>query len=149
MKPRRFHFTTRGWFQLTMMPALILVSVALGGSVYYSLHGIILRSFEQKLGAVSTTVAAFIDADDHNWLMEQPRISGLAFSPRGYLFALDSSRDVLMRINPANGVAEDQVVKVPAGLHDLAYSRAEDQLAALELPSGKLYTLDPETGKAT
>lgn len=149
MKPRRFHFTTRGWFQFTMMPALIIVTVALGGSVYYSLHGIILRSFEQKLGAVSTTVAAFIDADDHNWLMEQPHISGLAFSPRGYLFALDESRDVLMRINPANGVAEDRVVKIPAGLHDLAYSRAEDQLTALELPSGKIYTLDPETGQAT
>ncbi|HWA09034.1 MAG TPA: HAMP domain-containing protein [Opitutaceae bacterium] len=146
---RRFHFTTRGWFQLTMMPALILVSAVLGWSVYRSLQGIILRSFEQKLGAVSTTVAAFIDADDHAWLMEQPRISGLAFSPQGYLFALDSSRDVLMRINAANGVAEDRVVKVPAGLRDLAYSRAEDLLAALELPSGKLYTLDPETGTAT
>lgn len=149
MKPRRFHFTTRGWFQFTMMPALILVSAALGGSVYYSLHGIILRSFEQKLGAVSTTVAAFIDADDHAFLMEQPRISGLAFSPQGFIFALDSSRDVLMRINSANGVAEDRVVKVSAGLRDLAYSRAENLLAALELPSGKLYTLDPETGTAT
>jgi HAMP domain-containing protein len=149
MKPRRFHFTTRGWFQLTMMPALILVSLGLSWSVYRSLQVTILRSFEQKLGAVSTTTAAFINADEHAWLMEQPTIAGMAFSPDGFLFALDTSRDVLMRIRPANGVAEDRLVKVPEGLRDLAYSRASGLLTSLELPSGRLFTLDPETGVAT
>ncbi len=149
MTPRRFHLSTRGWFQLTMIPALILVSASLGWNVYHSIERVILRAFEQKLGAVSTTVAAFISPEDHEWLMQRPVITGLAFAPDGTLFAIDSSRSVLMRIRSANGVAEDEVVSVPADLRDLVFSGAEKNLAALALPSGQVYTLDPATGHAT
>lgn len=149
MNPRRLHFTTRTWFQLCMLPALALVTVGLAWSVYRSLHDIILHNFEQKLVAVSTTTAAFVKAEDHQWLLQKPDITGIAFSPDDVLFALDRSRRVLMRIRGSNGVAEDRVVPVPPGLKDLAYHRASGVLIALEVPAGRLLSLDPETGAST
>lgn len=150
MTPQRLRFSIRGWFQILVMPALILVSLILGLGVYRSLHRVILRSFEQKLGAVSTATAAFILPEDHERLMVPPRIDGLAFTPDGQtLFALDGSRDVLLRINPANGAAEEPGLPVPAGLRHLVFSAADHLLLALDPGTGRVVALDPDTGAAT
>lgn len=148
MTPRRLHFSTRTWFQLCLLPALAAVTLGLSWSVYQSLREIILGGFEKKLVAVSTSLAAFVPPEDHAWLMHQPVITGLAFAPDGILFALDRSRQVLMRIRDRNGIAEEQTVPVPAGLSDLAYDTETGRLLALELPGGRVFTLDPRTGAA-
>lgn len=148
MKAPRLHFSTHTWFQLCMLPALAAVTLGLSWSVYRSMREIILRGFERKLVAVSTTTAAFVQPEDHAWLMYRPVITGLASSPDGVLFALDRSRHVLMRIRDSNGVAEEKTVSVPAGLSDLAYDPGAGRLLALEMPAGRVFTVDPVTGAA-
>lgn len=146
MSRRRFQFTAAGWYKLVMMPTIVLVCFGLCWTVYRELYAAIIRGFEQKLSAVSTVVAAFIDPREHALLMEQPEIAGLAFAPPDRLLAIDAAHHVLLKIHAENGLADPHTVPVRPGLGELAYSRTSDTFFALEEPSGKLYRLNPATG---
>lgn len=147
MNSRRIQFTTRSWFQWWVLPAIVLVTLGLSWSVYRSLRDVILRGFDQKLVAVSTVTAAFIDPGDHAELMYQPKIEGLTVVSNDLILALDTERNVLMRIAAANGAAAPLPIPVEPGLSQLAYDAAGARLLALDRQNSRIVVLDPETGR--
>jgi methyl-accepting chemotaxis protein len=54
---------------LLLIPALLLVTVALSGLIYNSLRADILAGFDRKLSAISSVTGAFIDGDAHARLL--------------------------------------------------------------------------------
>ena len=72
MKLRHPQFQVRTWLQLTLLPALTIISVLLGVGLIFELRRLILAGFDQELQGVSAVVAAFVDPEGHRWLMEKP-----------------------------------------------------------------------------
>ncbi len=145
MKTSRFNFTTRTWFQLCMLPALAVVSVGIGWSVYEGMRTTILRGFERKLSAASTTTAAFVNPQDHDQLMERPSIVGLTYrADDDSYYAIDEQRDELVTVQ-ANGAAH-RTVPLTNGVHGLAYDAATQGLFTLAPGGQQLLELDPASG---
>ena len=148
---RLLQWKTRTWLLAGLIPSLLAASGWVGWSLYSDLHRIILQGFDEELIATTTTTAAFIRAEDHLQLMERPEIDGLAYDPHQDVFyALDVAHQRLLRIRASNGALEPPPVNVErAGLHGLAFAADQRQLLTLEPPPGRLWWLDPATGKTT
>ena len=65
-------FKVRTWLQLTMLPALTVISVMIGVGLIFELRRLILAGFDQELQGVSAVTAAFVNPVDHAWLLEPP-----------------------------------------------------------------------------
>lgn len=68
--------TIRKRLLVVLLPAIALLSTALGALIYDRLYQAILTRFETKLVTVSGLVGAFVDPNDHDWLMEETRKPG-------------------------------------------------------------------------
>jgi HAMP domain-containing protein len=56
---------------LLLVPALLLVTVSVGGLIYSSLRADILAGFDRKLSAIGSVTAAFIDGDEHARILRE------------------------------------------------------------------------------
>ena len=167
---RRFEVRLGNAVAAGLSLAILLVTVAMGWTVYADLYEVILDGFDRKLTAISTTTGSFISGDEHRALERADRLQGLAYDPgRERLYRLDPASGALLEIDPASDEprtvalhrldpARDERVEIDpaspesailARVHGLAYAPSRDLLAALEAAGGEswLVSLDRVTGR--
>jgi hypothetical protein len=80
------------WILAVTIPALVLVALVLGVAVYRGLYRRVLEGFDRKLLAATSTVAAFIDGDEHRSLLRPIPMRALAWdAAQSRLLGADSS----------------------------------------------------------
>ncbi len=142
--------TLQGWLLAVLLPALGLLIVVYALLVYGRLHDFIIVGFDGKLTAISTTTAGFIDPAEHERLMEPLPISNMTHDPADpTIWALDTSRHVLMKIRPADGMAEETGIKVPPEIDSLSNDLGAGNLLMLDDATGHFTHFSTATGKIT
>ncbi len=135
---RARRFSLRGWLLVLLLPVLGVLIVAYAGQMYFRLRALIIDGFNQKLLAVSTTTAAFIDPADHSRLMEPLPITAMTHDPAAAtLWALDVSRHRLMRIRYSDGMAEDAGIALRSDIDTLSNDLGEGNLLLGDVESGR------------
>lgn len=140
----------RGLTLAVLIPCLLFSATLAGWATYRDLYDVILNDgFEQKLEAVSTGVAAFIDGSRHVALGRPTRVTAMAGDPRKpVLWALDPDRGQLVTVDMVTGGAEPVgalPVDDPAGL---AYDVPNDRLLTSSAATGRLVAFRPDTTAA-
>jgi HAMP domain-containing protein len=140
--------TLRGLTLAVLIPGL-LFSAALSGWITYSnLYRVILNDgFEQKLIAVSTGVASFIDGDAHRELGRARRVVGLAAEPsKPFLWGLDADVGRLVRIDGATGGARTlSMDPLLLGTVGLAYDFPRRRLITTRPLTGEVLAISPDS----
>jgi len=131
------------WILGIIIPVLILIALGLGFAVYRGLYLRVLNGFDQKLLAATSTLAAFIDGDEHQALLEPIPMRALAWDrTSSRLYGADRLGKFYV-VDPATGEAEPKSDLRPELVHVLGpanYGQATDgrQLWAVG-PSGLLH----------
>jgi hypothetical protein len=121
-----------------LLPGLGALIVIYATLIYFRMHDFIIAGFDGKLTAVSTTLASFVDPADHGRLVEPLPLGSLTNDSAGSaLWALDTSRHALMKIQPADGHAADTGLTVPPEVSLITNGRQ----------GGDLYLVDTDTGR--
>lgn len=94
---------------VVLVPALLCITALYGVYTYRGLHQVILGGFDQKLQAVSSTSASFIDGDEHVQLLQKRQIQGITVDDStGMLFGIDSVSGAVVKIDPHHGGIVEQ-----------------------------------------
>ncbi len=135
----------RGLTLAVLIPCLLLGAVVSGRITYRELYDIILNDgFEQKLEAVSTGVAAFINGDAYRALNQPTSIAGLAADPsKPLLWGLDSAQSRLVTVDPTNGGATPLDTLPLSGVTGLVYDVGRTRLMAVRPSTGELFAFGP------
>jgi HAMP domain-containing protein len=144
---------TRGLVFAALVPTLVLVTVMAARTVHSGIEQAILVGFEKKLFASSTVMGSFIDGEDHDRIMRERVVTGLAFAgdngtlyggtTDGLLVAL-SREDGWSTFGAARSVGPTGL----ASLGDLAWDAGTGQLYAVGPGGDHLVRLDRQTGAA-
>jgi HAMP domain-containing protein len=156
---------------LVLIPSLLLITVSMGALIYNNLHDIIMKDgFDRKLVAISTVFASLVNGDDHNRIVLEREIKGLApGEKKNTLFGVDEATGYLVEIHtdqaspPDDGGPDAKFVGQswtpgvglgwandigPIGFNvkrDLAYDPTRHLLYAVD-NSGRFLRIDPATG---
>lgn len=133
---------------IVLISALVLMTAAVGQIAYSELYASILRGFDGKLQAISSTCGAFIKGEDHDEIYRPKTISGLAFDvDQKTLYGLDGDR--LVKVDPDTGEALTMASLgfTPEG--DLAFDARRGRLLAVDGDTQMLVSIDPETASVS
>jgi HAMP domain-containing protein len=132
---------------MVLTPCLLFSAAVSGWVTYKDLYDVILNDgFEQKLEAVSTGVAAFIDGDTHLALSRPTRLTGIAADPsKPLLWGLDSANDRLVTIDVTNGGATPLDTVPVSGLSGLTYDAGNARLLSVRPATGELFAFAPSS----
>lgn len=134
---------------LVLIPTLLLVVLVMGALIYKDLYATILRGFDKKLSAVSSTASAFIDGDEHDRIYRKRRVTGLAFDPKtNLLYGADAETGSLVIVDTETGGAVDvrRIGDQPMG--DLAFDPRAGRLYGLTT-KGLLVAIETRSGRRT
>ena len=131
--------SVRGLTLTVLIPCLLFSAALAGWITYRDLYRVILNhGFEQKLVAVSTGVAAFIDGDVHLELSRASRVTAMAGDPtQPVLWAVDVANDRMVIVDLVTGGATGLGPLPVPGIGGLAYN----------VPAGRLLAVVKETGR--
>jgi HAMP domain-containing protein len=142
--------TLQGWMLAVLLPGLGTLIVVYATLIYFRLHDYILAGFDAKLTAVSTTLASFVEATDHERLVEPLPLGSLApDAAQSALWALDTSRHQLMKLQTADGVAADTGIRIPPEVSLITNGRAGGELYLADTDAGQFYRFATATGRLT
>ena len=131
---------------LGVTPLLAMISTVIAVSHYFDIRQLIMRGFDQKLFAVSTVTASFVDPDVHASIYRPIDIRNLAYDSRDRrLYGLDASGH-LYEINLTTGEALPVQSSNLYNLTDLTYHSNEDLLYGVNGAGQQLITIDPHHG---
>ena len=140
---------------MTLIPALILVTVLMAWIIYLDLYQIILGGFDKKLFAISTVTGSFIDGDIHDKILEAKHIKGMAFDPAtNTLYGIDATNGYLVTLRTEDDWSSFGASKDigPSGFlspADLAFDPETKTLYGLDSSQGQLIAIDTNTGTGT
>ncbi len=169
MNRSKLRLSLQSLLLLALLPALALLIVTYAAHSYTGLRDIIIRGFEHKLLAISSTTASFIDPSDHLKLMEPLASGALALDPadgslwsfdrrtvHGEFFEVESTdssiRDadrtagVLLKIRPTDGLATPSPLRLPVGFNNIAAGIEPGELFVLNGTTGEVLSLSTLTG---
>lgn len=124
---------------------LALGIIGFGWLTYHDLNATILRGFDEKLKALSTSSAVFVDGDLHAFLGTPRALTGIAADPAtGVLWGLESTSGLLVQVGEEGWI--EPVAPLPDPyLSGLAWE-APGRLVAVSRVSGVLWSNDLSTG---
>ncbi|MBU45111.1 MAG: hypothetical protein CMN76_18010 [Spirochaetaceae bacterium] len=149
----KFQLKLQSFFFLAITVALVTLTVFLGRVVYSDLYRKILLTFDQKLLAASTVVAAFVSGEDHKKIEQVTQLRGIAVD-RGQVYARYAVDTGLAIINPAARFTR-KIPLEPEPLYTMDITAADGMIyAALpepvdpdaEEPQYSILYIDPRTG---
>ncbi|TVQ17507.1 MAG: HAMP domain-containing protein [Leptolyngbya sp. DLM2.Bin15] len=132
---------------LGVTPLLGVISTVIAVSHYFDIRQLIMRGFDQKLFAVSTVTASFIDPQVHASIYRPIDIRNLVYHRRDrLLYGLDAS-GYLYEINLITGEALPvQFINV-YNLTDLTYHSNDGLIYGVNGAGQELITIDPSDGE--
>ncbi len=140
---KNFNVTIQAIILATLAALLLLITSVIGFRTYSQLYAIILQGFDQELFALSTTTAAFIDADEHNKLLEAKTVTGLAWDESGQvLFGVDRF-GYLSRISEEDGSAVEIGQTGNLNLCGLAFDPAKKMLYSIDTSGFRFLSINP------
>ncbi len=150
MSTRPPRFSLSGWLLTSLLSALGVLIVVNAVEIHSTLSEQVMRGFDRKLLAISTTTASFFDSADHASIIETLPIAALAPSATETLFwASDPKKNLLWKIDPANGSATATSTLLPAGFDLVAAGPDPANLLVASSQTGELRLLSLADGKST
>ena len=134
---------------IMVIPAILLVVIVMASILYSNLYRIILDGFEQKLFALGSTVASFIDGDEHREISDMQQFRGVAYR-QGKLYANTFTGVHLLEIDPTTGDIQSRPNEIGyEGIGGLTYVPQTDKIYGVTYEVKELIAIDPVTGKGT
>lgn len=113
---------------LSITPLLAVISLLIAGGHYLDIRHLIMRGFDNKLFAVSTVTASFIDPDVHTSIFEPKEISNSAFDPNRNLIYSITSKGYVYQVNPSTGEATRTAISTASNIGDLTFDSIQNVL---------------------
>jgi HAMP domain-containing protein len=127
-------------------PLLTVLSVIIALSHYFDIRRLIMRGFDNKLFAVSTVTASFIEPDIHAEIFEPVAVHSVVFdTTRTMIYGMDQS-GMLYQIPPETGEAIALHQTTAFSVTDLAFNPDENVLYAANGRGQQLTIIDPADG---
>lgn len=130
---------------LGIAPLLTLLSVVIALSHYFDIRRLIMRGFDNKLFAVSTVTASFIEPDIHTNIFEPIAVHSIVFSHNG-LYGMDRN-GMLYQILPETGEAIALHQTTAFSVIDLAFNSDQNLLYASNGRGRQLNIINPANGE--
>jgi len=145
LQPARM--SLRNWLLVITLPVIGLLSLTYAVVTYRGLNAIILEGFDRKLMAVGSTVAAFVDAEDHARMMHALPLGGLVTDGTGNgLWSVDLATRQLVHIDTATGRAAWEGDPVPGTFTHIAAGATHRELLLSDSGTGRVESLNLTTG---
>lgn len=148
MSPRPPRFSLPGWLLTSLLSALGGIILFYAVHIDSTLNEQIMQGFDRKLLAISTTTASYFDSADHAAIIEPLPITAIAPSPSdGFFWAADPKKNLLWKIDPADGSASAASFPLPAGFDRVAAGPDPAHLLLASSLTGELSLLSLADGK--
>lgn len=131
---------------ITVIPAILLVVIVMASVLYLDLYNTILKGFDKKLFALGSSVASFIDGDEHLEINNMEQFRGVVYR-NGNLYANTFAGVHLLKINLETG----KIKKLPneigyEAIGGLTYIKKTDKIYGVTYEARELIEIDPVTG---
>ncbi|MBD3268347.1 hypothetical protein GF373_16900, partial [bacterium] len=143
-------FNLKTIYLVFFLAIILFITLAMAYKIHQDLYGEIEEGFNQKLTAISTVLANFIDGDIHQSLLEPHDIRELAYiQMEDAIYSVDRSTQKLVRIDPENGLLEEIAEISRSHISSLAYDAETDRLYGIDIQSTtpQLSLIDRQTGQ--
>ena len=131
---------------VTIIPAILLVVIVMASVLYSDLYNTILNGFDKKLFALGSSVASFIDGEEHLEINNMEQFRGVVYRD-GSLYANTFAGVHLLKIDLETGEIERSPNEIGyEGIGGLTYVSKVDKIYGVTFEAKELIEIDPITG---
>ena len=144
---KRLTLQVQSLILITVIPAILLVVIIMASVLYSDLYNTILNGFDRKLFALGSSVASFIDGEEHQSVSEMMQFRGIAYR-QDKLYANTFTGVHLLEIDPVSG----NIRRLPneigyEAINGLTYVPKKDRLYGVVFESKELIEINPSSGQ--